>query len=344
MTDRQHKTGVFESLLSGFFWAAYSVTLYSFLSPFNGDRGSVDSARGILLIVLSALIIAWLDALGTLCFELAACFRAGLGPEYRRLLRSDAFLKILPAAIFAGPLGLVPFAISSRYSLSVATSVSAFFPALAALLALVFFGERLSKLKFAGILIAVLGVAVTSGFANPHPAGVLLAVLAAAGYAAEMLFGYRLIAADVHPTAALALKQTAQVLLYTLLLAFFALIPGNLSFAGDFVRAIDFSRAHALADLLAGRPLWIVAAFLLASFFNAETYLFYYRGMRNAGLSTAGSLNITYGIWTLLLLALPPFSAPPAATGIAGALLIFGGSSLVIYDGSRQKPNTNKAP
>ena len=42
---RSQEKGVFLSLLSGILWATYSVTLYSWLSPYNGDSGTLDSAR-----------------------------------------------------------------------------------------------------------------------------------------------------------------------------------------------------------------------------------------------------------------------------------------------------------
>ena len=51
---RSHKKGVVLALLSGILWASYSVTLYSWLSPYNGDSGTLDSARGIMFIILAA--------------------------------------------------------------------------------------------------------------------------------------------------------------------------------------------------------------------------------------------------------------------------------------------------
>ena len=38
---RSHKKGVVLALLSGILWASYSVTLYSWLSPYNGDSRCV---------------------------------------------------------------------------------------------------------------------------------------------------------------------------------------------------------------------------------------------------------------------------------------------------------------
>ena len=107
------------------------MTLYSWLSPYNGDSGTLDSTRGIMFIILAAIGIAWIDALITFVFELGYVVVRHKFRDYVRLLRSKAFFRIMPAALFAGPFGLVPFAIASRYSVSVATSISAFYPALA---------------------------------------------------------------------------------------------------------------------------------------------------------------------------------------------------------------------
>ena len=96
--------------------------------------------------------------------------------EFTKLLRSSAFFRIMPAALFAGPLGLVPFAIASRYSVSVATSISAFYPALGSIIAMFWFKEKLTKLKFVGILFAISGVVVISGFSGLHVVGIALAI------------------------------------------------------------------------------------------------------------------------------------------------------------------------
>ena len=138
---RSHKKGVVLALLSGILWASYSVTLYSWLSPYNGDSGTLDSARGIMFIILAAIGIAWIDALITFVFELGYVVVRHKFRDYVRLLRSKAFFRIMPAALFAGPLGLVPFAIASRYSVSVATSISAFYPALGSIIAMFWFKE-----------------------------------------------------------------------------------------------------------------------------------------------------------------------------------------------------------
>ena len=41
--QRSNKRGVVQAVISGILWAAYSVTLYSWLSPYNGDTGTLDS-------------------------------------------------------------------------------------------------------------------------------------------------------------------------------------------------------------------------------------------------------------------------------------------------------------
>lgn len=338
---RSHKKGVVLALLSGILWASYSVTLYSWLSPYNGDSGTLDSARGIMFIILAAIGIAWIDALITFVFELGYVVVRHKFRDYVRLLRSKAFFRIMPAALFAGPLGLVPFAIASRYSVSVATSISAFYPALGSIIAMFWFKEKLTPVKFMGILFSIAGVVVISGFSGLHPVGIFLAVFASVGYSLELVFGYRLMAEDVDSDVSLALKQTSAIALYTIMLAVLLLIPGNLDFFTNLVRMIDFSTAFSFTQGMLGNPLLISAVFVLASFFNAMAYVCYFGGMNNCGVSTASSLNIAYGIWTILILALPPFFTVPSASGVIGAVLTFTGSAIVIIESNRIQKRLN---
>ena len=338
---RSHKKGGVLALLSGILWASYSVTLYSWLSPYNGDSGTLDSARGIMFIILAAIGIAWIDALITFVFELGYVVVRHKFRDYVRLLRSKAFFRIMPAALFAGPLGLVPFAIASRYSVSVATSISAFYPALGSIIAMFWFKEKLTPVKFMGILFSIAGVVVISGFSGLHPVGIFLAVFASVGYSLELVFGYRLMAEDVDSDVSLALKQTSAIALYTIMLAVLLFIPGNLDFFTNLVRMIDFSTAFSFTQGMLGNPLLISAVFILASFFNAMAYVCYFGGMNNCGVSTASSLNIAYGIWTILILALPPFSTMPWASGVIGAVLSFSGSAIVIIESNRIQKRLN---
>ena len=229
---RSQKKGVLLSLLSGILWAAYSVTLYSWLSPYNGDSGTLDSARGVMFIILAAIGIAWIDALITFVFEVGYVAKRGKLKEYLRLLRTKAFFRIMPAALFAGPLGLVPFAIASRYSVSVATSISAFYPALGSIIAMFWFKEKLTPFKFLGILFSISGVVVISGFSGLHPVGIFLAVFASVGYSLELVFGYRLMAEDVDSDVSLALKQTSAIALYTIMLAALLVLFGSCVYLG----------------------------------------------------------------------------------------------------------------
>lgn len=332
---RSNKSGLIQSVLSGVLWASYSVTLYSWLSPYNGDTGTLDSAQGIMFIILAAIGIAWIDALITGVYEIGYCIQQKKFSEFKRLLRTDAFFKIMPAALFAGPLGLVPFAIASRYSVSVATSISAFYPALGSVIAMFWFKDKLTPLKFAGILFSIFGVVVISGFSGLHILGIFFAIFASVGYSLELVFGYRLMAEDIDPVVSLALKQVAAIALYTALLLVLLLIPGNAAFFANLVKSIDFNTGYTFTQGMAGSVPMIVLVFCLASFFNAAAYVFYFRGMNNAGVSTASSLNIAYGIWTIIILALPPFLTIPDLSNLVGALLTFTGSVIVIVESNR---------
>lgn len=333
--ERSHKKGVIQSILSGVLWAAYSVTLYSWLNPYLGDTGGLGSAKGVMFIILAAIGIAWVDALITGVFEVAYIIKNKKFDTFKKLLKSKTFFRIMPAALFAGPLGLVPFAIASRYSVSVATSISAFYPALGSIIAMFWFKEKLTVPKFIGIMFAISGVVVTSGFSGLHIVGIALAIFASVGYSLELVFGYRLMAEDVDPDVSLALKQMSAIALYTVMLAVLLALPGNLSFFTNLISMVNFNDAYSfVAPMMDNQSLiWLV--FILASFFNAAAYVFYFKGMNNSGVSTASSLNIAYGIWTIIILALPPFRTAPTLSGAIGAILTFAGSTIVIMESNR---------
>ncbi|QIQ20585.1 hypothetical protein [Zophobihabitans entericus] len=332
---RRTKDGVIQAITSGILWASYSITLFSVLSPFNGDTGTLDSAKGIMFIILSAIGIAWIDALITGVFEIGYCYQQGKFKTFLKELKSPSLFKIMPAALFAGPLGLVPFAIASRYSVSVAMSITAFYPVLGSIIALFWFKDRLSPVKFLGILFAVSGIVVISGFSGLHIIGIVLAIVASVGYSLELVFGYRLMAEDVDPVVSLALKQVSAIIIYTIMMIILLVIPGNFEFFTNLVSMIDFNTEFDFTHGVLGNTTFIILVFILASFFNAAAYVFYFRGMNNAGVSTASSLNIAYGIWTIIILALPPFFMTPAISSVIGAVLTFTGSVIVIIESNR---------
>lgn len=332
---RSHKKGVFQSIMSGVVWAAYSVTLYSLLNPYVGDSGELGSIQGVMFIVLAAIGIAWVDALITLLFEVLYVVKENKYAEFKRLLFSNTFFRIMPAALFAGPLGLIPFAIASRYSVSVATSISAFYPVLGSIIAVFWFKDKLTPIKFLGIVFAISGVVVTSGFSGLHVVGIGLAVFASVGYSLELVFGYRLMAEDVDPDISLAIKQVSAVCLYTIIIGVLFFIPGNFDFFVNLISLVNFNDSYAFVQPVLGNLPLIWTVFVIASFFNAMAYIFYFQGMNNSGVSTASSLNIAYGVWTIIILALPPFSTVPTVSGVIGAVLTFVGATVVIIESNR---------
>ena len=51
--------------------------MYKRQSPYNGDSGTLDSARGVMFIILAAIGIAWIDALITFVFEVGYVAKRG---------------------------------------------------------------------------------------------------------------------------------------------------------------------------------------------------------------------------------------------------------------------------
>ena len=88
---RSQKRGIVQAIMSGVLWATYSVTLYSWLSPYNVDTGSLDSAKGVMFIILAAIGIAWIDALITGIYEIGWVVIQKKWDLFVKMLRSSAF-------------------------------------------------------------------------------------------------------------------------------------------------------------------------------------------------------------------------------------------------------------
>ena len=288
-----------------------------------------DSLRNVSesVLIYGPIII---DAIITGIFEVLYLLRINKVAEYFKYLRSTVFFQIMPAAIAAGPFGLVPFAIASRFSVQAAASLSSFYPVFVAVFSLLIFKERIPPLKWIGITLGVMGITIISGFSGIQAAGVAWGLLSAAGYAMELIIGYRLMKKNVAPEVTLVLKQTAVILLYTAILVMLILYPENLKGVLSLVKLIDFNPAYGFTNPVRGNRAAIALVFILASLFNATTYTFYFKAICRVGVSTASALNITYGLWTMVILALPPFLTPTSMVSFLGAALTLTGAAIVI--------------
>lgn len=332
------KKGILFGLLSGLSWGFYTVFLFNVINPFNASQGEVGSFQGILLIIVTACIIAFVDSCIAWIFELVYLAKKGKLKEYFRILLSKDSLGIIPAVLFSGLLGAVPYAIASSYSTSVAGTISAAFPVIGALVAVVWFKEKLTKLKFAGIVICIVGTGIIYGLSGGDvPFYVyLIALVCAVGYAFEGLFGYRMIRGDMDSSVTTTLRRIYLIAILFIVIAAIVLFTGTLDYAFALVAGFEVNNTvFAFLAPYVSNELFIWGFFALGSLCGAISYIVWYYSMEYGGVATAQVLNITYGIWVIVLLALPPFNQVPTVGMILGAAILFIGAAIVVRESNK---------
>jgi drug/metabolite transporter (DMT)-like permease len=311
--------------------------LYNILNLFNTAEGEVGSFKGIMLIVGTAVLIALIDCCFALVFEMGYLAKKGQLVNFFKILFSKDSLGILPAAIFSGLLGAVPYAIASSYSTSVAGTISAVFPAIGAIVAVIWFKEKLTALKFSGIIICIVGTALLYGLAGfDVPFWVyLVALLTAVGYALEGCFGYNMLRQDFDSSVTTTLRRVYLIGVFIVVLIIITLTTDTWAYLGQLVAGFDVSNtAFAFLEPVVGNKLFIWAFFVLGSWCGGFSYIVWYYSFEYSGVATAQVLNITYGLWIVVLLALPPFNQLPTVGVIIGAAVIFVGAAIVVKSDS----------
>ena len=181
---RYAKKGLALALMSGMIWSSDGLILGKGLAegPF-GDPA---------LWLFAPLLAAGLHDFCAACLSLAINGAQGKGREVIRTLRSKAGRACIWGALLGAPLGMGGYLMAlSMAGPAYVLPITSLYPAVAALLALVFLKERVSLRAWGGLALCVIG-AIAIGYTPPEGAGgglfylgIAFAFLAAFGWAAE---------------------------------------------------------------------------------------------------------------------------------------------------------------
>jgi drug/metabolite transporter (DMT)-like permease len=188
-------------------------------------------------------------------------------------------LGILPAALFSGLLGAVPYAIASSYSTSVAGTISAVFPAIGAIVAVIWFKEKLTALKFFGIIVCIVGTALLYGLAGfDVPFWVyLVALITAVGYALEGCFGYNMLRQDFDSSVTTTLRRVYLIAVFLVVLIIITLTTDTWAYLGQLISGFEVSNtSFAFLEPLVGSKIFIWAVFVLGSWCGGISYIVWY--------------------------------------------------------------------
>jgi drug/metabolite transporter (DMT)-like permease len=319
------KKGNIIGLLSGLTWGLYTIILYTVLNLYTNAKGDLLSIKGIMLILITTVLISLVDLFFNVVFELFVMKKNNLLGEFKSVLFSKKGFGIIPAAILAGPFGLIPYAIASAISAPVAGALSALYPVIGAVASFVVLKEKLSKIKLIGGIISVLGVVATYQLEKVSLAVYIIALIPAFGWGLEAIFGYKLMKDDINPIVTITLRHIYSALILGTCLVVFLLISGEYAYVTEFYSGIQFSEAYAVLN---SSLVWVV--FAIGSFIGGLSYILWYVSMKYISVAPAMILNISYVLWIPLILMLPPFSQQIAPNVIIGCVTVFAGTSLVI--------------
>ena len=295
------------ALFSGAMWGAGAVLLGAALK--HQPLVAVDS------LVLAPLVAAAVHD----CFAMVWVTAVNVGTGHLRSTvmawRTQSGLIISVAALLGGPLAMSAYVLAIAFAgAPYAVAVASVFPALGALLGHLVLGDRLSRVGWLGVCMAVGGAALAS-YEPASPAssyyalGLLCAFLAALGWAAEGVLASHCLN-RLPSTVALNIRETVSALIFVVIV-------------------LPLFGATGLAHAtVTSSAVWILAA---ASLLGAGSYLFFYRSLHLLGPARAMPANSTSVLWTICIVLLIT-REPPGWRLIVGSVVLVLGILLVAKD------------
>ena len=263
-------------LLSGITWGIDTVILgvACALYPFLGAEQTALASAFIHDVAAALILFVFMGARGRLGDTLAA-FKTRSGRV------------VMLAALLGGPVGMSGYLLAiNNIGAGYTAAISAFYPAVGAMLAMLILKERMAPRQLVALLVALLGV-VAMGWSSTgaetaiNPLlGIFGALLCVFGWGSEaVILAWGMRDDLVDNETALQIRETTSALTYGLVV-----IP--------FVHAygLVFQASFTLAN----------AIIVLAALAGTASYLFYYKGIDLIGASRCMALNISYVAWAVI--------------------------------------------
>ncbi|MEY8462820.1 DMT family transporter [Streptococcus merionis] len=302
----QKMKGAFLGLLSGMFWGldtvlnGYVLTLMPFILT---DKRLISAT--LLLAFCHDFISAIMLTIGLIV--------KGKLDNLDTLLKKRSSHFVMIAALFAGPIGMRAYLVAvESIGASLTATISATYPAVAAILGAVFLKDYLNKKGWFGLSLVILAIIVL-GFSDLTSIdhfflGGITALISVFGWASESVITAYGMKDDILPEQALAIRQ------WTSSIAYFALM------------CLDGDVLYSLIQVVISRNLMPI---LLLATVGTLSYLFYYLAINKIGPVKATGLNVTYSIWTVIFSILIMEHGIDLKLMISGLFIIIGVSLIV---------------
>ncbi|HHA9864538.1 TPA: DMT family transporter [Streptococcus pneumoniae] len=262
------KNGVPFGLLSGIFWglgltvSAYIFSIFTDLSPF------------VVAVTHDFLSI----------FILLAFLLVKEGKVRLSIFLNIRNVSVIIGALLAGPIGMQANLYAVKYiGSSLASSVSAIYPAISVLLAFFFLKHKISKNTVFGIVLIIGGIIAQTykvEQVNSFYIGILCALVCAIAWGSESVLSSFAMESELSEIEALLIRQVTSFLSYLVIVLF-----SHQSFV-------------AVAN---GQLLGLMIVFVA---FDMISYLAYYIAINRLQPAKATGLNVSYVVWTVLFAAL----------------------------------------
>lgn len=268
--------GIFAGLISGLLWGITGI-LYSKLNVLY----PVTTVISVILLIL--FIVEFMSGV-LVGSSILVLYKRNFTSD---LTKKSIFLAIL-LGIIGGPIGMLCYLQSiSLIGVGYAAPISSIYPVFGALLSFAFLKDKIRLIGVLGVLLTLictffLSLDVNEG--NISLLGILLALVCAFSWGTEIVLSsyvMQLMGKVASSKYAYALRQVGASLGYLLLLIYFKI---NFSALSKEIIDINFD--------------FFIIGIILSSMFS---YLLYYYAIDKLRPIRAMMLNITYGVWIVLL-------------------------------------------
>ena len=283
----KNKSGITFGLFSGLFWglgltiSAYIFSLYNispFVVAFVHDFISIFILAAILLIKYKKIDF--------------------------KIFTNIKNISVIIGALLAGPIGMQCNLYAVKYiGGGLTSSITAVYPAVSVILAIVFLKHKVSKKTIVGIALIIAGIfaqSYTSEQVNSFYIGFLFALICAVAWGSESVLSSYAMSNNLTEIETLLIRQVTSFLAYLVIVLF-----------------KGFSVTE-VADVKLGGLIFI---FVLS---NMISYIAYYMSINRLKPAKATGLNVSYVVWTVV------FSAIFLGIGLSTLVVI---TSLVIMLG-----------
>ena len=263
----KNKSGISFGLFSGLFWglgltiSAYIFSLYNispFVVAFVHDFISIFILAAILLIKYKKIDF--------------------------KIFTNIRNISVIIGALLAGPIGMQCNLYAVKYiGGGLTSSITAVYPAVSVILAIVFLKHKVSKKTIIGIALIIAGIfaqSYTSEQVNSFYIGFLFALICAVAWGSESVLSSYAMSNNLTEIETLLIRQVTSFLAYLVIVLF-----------------NGFSVSE-VADVKLGGLIFI---FVLS---NMISYIAYYMSINRLKPAKATGLNVSYVVWTVVLSAI----------------------------------------